>query len=252
MPCARSPGLRGKMLKGNTILLIGATQGTGLEAARILGEEGAQLKVFARNLLKARERLDGDVRIIGGDLRDPVRLPEAMEGADHIVFTAGVTKRPCDESLIVTTEYEGMKKTLAAASTAGFSGRIAFLSSIGVTRTNWASRLLNKVKGNAIEWRRAMEDLIRASGFDYSIVRAGYLMNSVSRKDITLTQSGYALELRHRIGRKEAARVLVEALKEPEAGRKTFDAVRARSSEPRADWRTKFSALSEDRSGETN
>ena len=238
------------MLEGKTILLIGATQGTGLEAAQILASEGAALRVFARNTAKARERLDGNATIIGGDLRDPDRLPEAFRGAEHVIFTAGVTKRPCDEKLIVSTEFEGMKKTLAAASAAGFSGRIAFLSSIGVTRPNWASRLLNKVKGNALKWRREMEDLIRSSGFDYSIVRAGYLMNSVSGKEIALTQREYALELRHRIGRREAARVLVEALKEPAAARKTFDAVRSRSSEGHGDWRQKFTALAADTAGE--
>lgn len=239
------------MLSEKTVLIIGATQGTGLEAARILQKEGAEIRVFARNIPKAREVLDDTVTMIGGDLRDPKRLPEAFEGADHLIFTAGVTKRPCSEELIVSTEYEGMKKTLNAAREAGFDGRIVFLSSIGVSNPNWASRLLNKVKGNALEWRLAMEDLIRESGFDYTIVRAGYLMNSVSRKPISLSQTELALELRYRIGRKEAAEVLVESIRHPEAGRKTFDAVRRRQSDgAKNGWRTKFAGLEEDKEGD--
>lgn len=240
------------MLAENTVLIIGATQGTGLEAARILQKEGAGLRIFARNILKAREIFDDSVTMIAGDLRDPVKMPEAFEGADHLIFTAGVTKRPCSEELIVETEYEGMKKTLASAREAGFKGRIAFLSSIGVTNPNWASRLLNKVKGNALKWRLAMEDLIRESGFDYTIVRAGYLMNSVSRRPLELSQTELALELRYRIGRKEAAEVLVESLRHSEASRKTFDAVRGRHSNgAERDWTAKFAVLEAGRVGET-
>lgn len=235
------------MLNKSNFLIIGATQGTGLEAARLLQQEGAGLRIFARNVPKARELYDDSVVIIGGDLRDPERLPEAFEGADHLIFTAGVTKRPCSEELIVSTEFEGMKRTLEAAGRAGFGGRIAFLSSIGVTRRNWASRLLNKVKGNALKWRFEMEELIRGSGFDYSIVRAGYLMNSDSRKSIELSQNEYALELRYRIGRKEAAQVMVESFRHAEAGGKTYDAVRGRGSEADdPDWRRAFSLLSPD------
>lgn len=235
------------MLNEKTVLIIGATQGTGLEAAKMLSKEGAAIRIFARNIPKAREVLDDTVTIIGGDLRDPKRLPEAFEGADHLIFTAGVTKRPCSEELIRSTEFEGMKRTLEAARKAGFGGRIAFLSSIGVTNPNWASRLLNKVKGNALKWRLAMEDLIRESGFDYAIVRAGYLMNSVSRKQISLSQTEFALELRYRIGRKEAAEVLVESIRNPEAGRMTFDAVRKRhSNASEGTWHTKFAGLKKD------
>lgn len=236
------------MLNSSRILIIGATSGTGLEAARLLQHEGASINVFARNVAKARELFDESVMIIGGDLNEPNRLPEAFEGVDHLVFTAGVTKRPCPESLIIATEYEGMKKTLEAAERSGFGGRIVFLSSIGVTKPNWASRLLNKVKGNALKWRLAMEELIRGSGFDYSIARAGYLMNSVSRRSIALTQTNYALELRHRIGRKEAARVLVEALKNDAASRKTFDAVRG-AKRADQDWESDFKRLEHDGGG---
>ncbi|HUF04688.1 MAG TPA: NAD(P)H-binding protein [Aridibacter sp.] len=236
------------MFAEKTVLIIGATQGTGLEAAKLLQKEGVGIRVFVRNVPKAREVFDDTVAIIGGDLREPGHLTEAFDGAHHLIFTAGVTKRPCSEELIVSTEYEGMEKTLAAAREAGFKGRIVFLSSIGVTNPNWASRLLNKVKGNTLEWRLAMEDLIRESGFDYSIVRAGYLMNSSSRKPIFLSQSEFALELRYRIGRNEAAEVIVEALRHPEAGRKTFDAVRGRHSNgAESDWAAKFAALKEDK-----
>lgn len=228
------------------ILIIGATQGTGLEAAKILISDGADVRIFARNVPKARELFGDRVEIVGGDLRKPERMPEAVDSVDAILFTAGVTKRPCAEELIISTEFEGMKKTLRAAGEGRFKGRFLFLSSIGVTKANWASKLLNKVKGNALKWRRAMEDEIRGSGFEYTIVRAGYLMNSVSSRRIFLGQSEFPLELRYRIGRKEAARLFVEALKSGEAAGKTFDAVRARERGAN-DWPSDFAGLEADK-----
>ena len=232
-------------LAAKTVTVIGATQGTGYEAVRILLAEGANVKIFARDPEKARERLGGSVEVVSGDLRDPAGMPEALAGADHLIFTAGVTKRPCKEELIVSTEFEGMKKTLSAAKETGFGGRIVFLSSMGVTHSNWASRLLNKVKGNALVWRKAIEDLIRDSGFDYTIVRAGYLMNSSSENDIELSQKEHPLEFRYRIGRKETARVMVESLRQQAASKKTFDAFRSRTNSG-SDWLQKFERLSAD------
>lgn len=227
------------------VLIIGATQGTGFEAARMLIGEGADVRIFARNLPKARELFGDSVEIVGGDLRNPERMPEAADSVDAILFTAGVTKRPCAEDLIISTEYEGMRKTLGAAKASGFKGRFLFLSSIGVTRANWASRLLNKVKGNALKWRRSMEDEIRGSGFDYTIIRAGYLMNSVSARKIFLGQSEFPLELRYRIGRKEAAKLFLEALRSEEAAGKTFDAVRSKE-RGENDWPSDFAGLEPD------
>jgi len=235
-----------QMLTDKNVLLIGGTQGTGLETARILEAQGASLRVFARNPAKARELFDESVTLIVGDLRSPERMPEAVDGVDIIIFTAGVTKRPSSEELIVSTEFEGMKSTLAAAAGTGFRGRFLFLSSIGVTRQNWASRLLNNVKGKALKWRKAMEDEIRKSDFDYTIVRAGYLMNSDSTKKIVLDQPDYPLELRYRIGRKETARVFVEAMKSQAASKKTFAAFRSRESGEN-EWEADFESLGTDK-----
>ncbi len=234
-----------RYMKDKTILLIGATQGTGLEAARKLASDGTRIRVLARNIAKARENYDETVPLVKGDLQDKGQPAEAFEDIDHIIFTAGVTKRPCSEDLIVSTEFEGMKRVLAAAKAAGFCGRFAFLSSIGVENPNWASALLNKIKGNALKWRLAMEDLIRESGIDYTIVRAGYLMNSVSNKRIQLGQNDLALQLRYRIGRKEAARVLVESLRHEEAGGKTFYAVRSNEAGVTV-WSEAFNSLRSD------
>jgi uncharacterized protein YbjT (DUF2867 family) len=217
------------MSKGEKVLVVGATQGTGFELVRMLLDNNYNVRIFARNEEKARKKFNDRVEIIVGDLQNGENLPVAVKGIDHIIFTAGVTKRPCGEKLIIETEFEGMKKTLRAAKEADFKGRFLFLSSIGVKTSNWASHLLNFIKGNALKWRLAMEDEIRQSGFDYVILRAGYLMNSEGgKKRIELSQNEYPLYLKYRIARKDVARIFVEALKTDEANNKTFDAVWAK------------------------
>jgi hypothetical protein len=138
-----------------------------------------------------------------------------------------VTKRPCGEDLIIKTEFEGIKKTLAAARENNFTGRFLFLSSIGVKTPNWASKMINLIKGNALKWRLAMENEIRQkSGFDHVILRAGYLMNGEGgKKPIELSQNEYPLFLRYRIGHPDVAGIFVEALKTDKANNKTFHAV---------------------------
>ena len=208
------------------ILVIGATQGTGSEAVQFLLNDNYDVRVFARNEMKARDKFGETVEIVVGDLQTGDNLSEAFENIDHVIFTAGVTKRPCGEDLMIKTEFDGMKKTLQAAKDNNFAGKFLFISSIGVTKSNLASKMLNLIKGNALKWRLAMEDEIRRSGFDYVIMRAGYLMNGEEgKKPVELSQNEYPLYLKYRIARKDAARVFVEALKTDKADNKTFDAV---------------------------
>jgi uncharacterized protein YbjT (DUF2867 family) len=208
------------------VLVIGATQGTGEIIVRLLLEDKNEVRIFARNEAKAREKFGVKVEIVAGDLQNPTAMPEAVKNVDHIIFTAGVTKRPCGEDLIINTEFEGIKKTIEATKDTGFDGKFLFLSSIGVTNGNWASWLLNKVKGNALKWRLAMEDEIRRSGFDYTIIRAGFLMNGeAGSKPIELSQNEYPLYFRYRIARADVAKIFIEALKDENANRKTFDGV---------------------------
>jgi len=216
------------MAESSPILIIGGTQGTGYEAAKLLLNEGSRVRLFARNSEKARDLFGESVEIVVGDLRKAGSMREAVLGVEGIIFTAGVTKRPCGEDLIIQTEFEGLRKTIASAKESGFEGKILFLSSIGVTEENWASRLLNAIKGNALKWRRAMEDEIRQSGFKYVIVRAGFLVNGANPDgNVELSQYEYPLQLKYRIGRKEVAEIFLEALKIDAADGKTFDAVRS-------------------------
>ena len=62
------------------------------------------------------------------------------------------------------SQFEGIKKNLAAAKENNFDGKFLFLSSIGVKKSNWASKLLNFVKGNALFEKTRANGVRKAAG----------------------------------------------------------------------------------------
>lgn len=228
------------------VLIIGATQGTGLLLSGLLLREGYRVRALARDVTKARARLDPVVEVIQGDITQPATLPEAFRDIDHAVFTAGVTKRPSGEGLVRATEYEGLRNVLEAAKAARFAGRFLYMTSIGVARRSWAAAVLNLVKGNTLKWRRLAEGKIRQSGLDYTIIRAGFLTKaSRGQKPIEVSQSDYPLSARYRISRADVAEVFVRALRDRRTSRTTFDVVWGKGEE-RIGWERLFAGLKAD------
>ncbi len=238
------------------VLVIGATQGTGNLIADLLVREKYQVRALVRNEAKAKDRLSSAVEIVLGNVTKPETLRSAINAVDHIIFTAGVTKRPAEflpaaltlsiERLVEATEYKGVKNTLAAASEAGFRGRFLYMTSIGITQPSFSATLLNLFKGNTLRWRKLAEAELRRSGVDYTIIRAGFLTNSPGgRRAIEVGQSDFPLAWRYRISRADVAEVFFQALRHPNTRRTTFEVVWAAGGQ-RKDWSDLFGRLKPD------
>lgn len=209
------------------VLVIGGTRGTGLLIARLLHQQGASVRVLARDPVRARSVLDPSIAILNGDLTRPQTLLPAIAGARHLVFTAGCRSGyPVRERCIKATEYDGVLNTLAAARQQGFTGRLLYMTASGLLTPSLMTRALNLWKGNTLLWRRRAEDAIRRSGLDYTVVRTGMLVNRpAGRHRIEITQTPLPLSVRHRIARADVAQVFVAALDHPQASRATFEVV---------------------------
>jgi len=228
------------------VLVIGGTRGTGWRIAGLLLKQGYRVRALARDEGHAKTLLSSAIDVVGGDITRPDTLPSAMRDIDHIVFTAGVTKRPAGEGLIIETVFEGVKNTLAAAREGGVEGRFLYMTAIGVTSRSPGAALLNLVKRNTLHWRRRAEDAIRASGLAYTIVRAGILTNAPGgRRAIDVSQNDYPLALKYRIGRADVAEAIVMALKYPNLRWTTFEVVWGRGVE-RESWDVLFGRLRPD------
>ena len=160
-----------------------------------------------------------------GDLTDPASIVRAFDGVDHLIFTAGVRSgRFSRRSVTRATEYEGVLHAIDAARTHGLRGRFVYMTAIGVRRRSLFAWGLDLWKGGTFHWRHLAEDAIRASGLDYCIVRAAFLLNRLGgRRAVAIRQVESPLTFHEGIARADVAEVLVEALQHPRASRVTFE-----------------------------
>ena len=97
----------------------------------------------------------------------------------------------------MATEFEGTRNVLAAARATGFGGRLLYMNASGVTSQSLSARFLNLWKGNTLRWRCRAEAAIRSSGLDYTIIRAGVLLNRPpGTRALLVTQRPLPLSLR--------------------------------------------------------
>jgi len=234
------------MQKTERALVVGGTRGTGLLIANLLLAGGYNVRVLARRPPQATGRLDSSVDVVPGDVTRPETISSAVKEISHLIFTAGVALGPAREKLIVATEYQGVLNTLTAARQAGFDGRFLYMTSIGVTTSSLSAAVLNLVKGNTLRWRKQVEDEIRTSGVNYTIIRAGFLLNSPGgKRAIEVSQQGHPLAPRYRVARADVAETFVQALNHPSTARTTFEVVWGKG--PRREpWDVLFSALKPD------
>lgn len=231
------------------VLVIGATQGTGQLITEQLLAAKTNLRVLARNVSKARERLGPQVDILPGDITKPDTLTAAFQGITDIVFTAGVTKRPASSALVQETESDGVRYTLAAARQHNLAGRFLYMTSIGVGQASPVAWLLNRLKGNTLHWRQEAEMAIRASGLAYTIVRCGVLTNqNAGQHEIDLTQGNQPLTVSTKISRGDVATVCITALWEPHAQNTTFEIIETKRP-PTGDWQRRLRDLEPDSRG---
>jgi nucleoside-diphosphate-sugar epimerase len=209
------------------VLVIGGTRGTGRLIAELLLRQGRAVRVLARDPASAARRLDGSIEIVPGDITKPSTLPRAVDAARAIILTAGCRSgHPARERRIRETEFEGVRNVIAAARSTSFGGRLLYMTSSGVTTRSLATVLLNLYKGNTLLWRLAAEVEVRRSGLDYTIIRAGFLLNAPGgRHSLLVTQNPLPLSLRYRIARQDVAEAFVAALAHPTTSRTTFEIV---------------------------
>ena len=222
----------------NLVLVIGGTRSTGLHAAHALQRGGSRVRVLARSPAAALERVGPHAEIVQGDVTRKETLVPAFAGASHLIFTAGVRSgRFAREPVVRATEYEGVLNTIEAARAHDFRGRFVYMTSIGVTRRSLFVIGLNIWKGNTILWRRRAEDAIRSSGFDYTIIRAAFLLNRPpNQRAICVRQVESALTVRECIARADLAEVLVAAVYHPDASRATFEVKWGRGPRQQSSW----------------
>jgi uncharacterized protein YbjT (DUF2867 family) len=220
--------------------IVGATSGTGLKIARQLLQTGSSLRVLARFPDKARRLLGSQADIHQGDVTDTRSLREALRADDKAIFftvaaTGGMDGRGlfASETMIRNVTYQGLLNVVDSARAIGFQGRIILPSVFGADRSSIMIHLLNRVKRGLRRNLSERELYLRASGLDYTIVRAPILTNGpAGHANLCITGATHPLTAGPKLSRGDLARVLVLVSHQPAAARKTIDLFSARGVPP--------------------
>ncbi len=251
-----------KRISMKKVLVTGATGRTGALVLKKLRQQAEEFEAFgfARSEAKAKELLGSSEGFFFGDIKDKSSLQQAMQGYQAlIILTSAIPKlkgtpKPGEPpefefesgGMPEEVDYYGQKNQIDAALQAGIE-HIVLVGSMGGTDEQ---NPLNKAgDGNILIWKRKAEQYLADSSIDYTIIRAGGLLDQAGGlrellvgKDDTLSKNppnGIA----PCIPRADVAEVVVQTLREPKARNKAFDIISKPEDDPSAVVTKDFAAL---------
>ncbi len=225
------------------VLVAGATGRTGREVLEQLRRDPRYaIRPMARDVAAARQNVGADYAWVAGDVTKPATLGPALAGVSLVLVTIGGTERSGPNSPEFV-DYGGVQNLADAARDAGVR-QLVLESSMGVgSGGGLLGMMLNLLSGDALKWKAKGEAHLRASGVPYTIVRPGGLTDDPGGQTGIVFQQGD--EGSGRIPRADVAAVMIAALDNPDALRKTFEVI-SDAEAKRDAWRSGFSALRRD------
>jgi uncharacterized protein YbjT (DUF2867 family) len=244
------------------VLFTGATGKTGsivLQKLRSLPDE-FQAIGLARSLSKVREMFGSTEGFVIGDIKDRSILESAMEGCDALVIlTSAIPKMVAPpiageppqfefqaDGMPEQVDYKGQKNQIDAARSTQVK-HIVLVGSMGGTNPNHP---LNSIgNGNILIWKRKAEQYLIDSGIDYTIIRAGGLLDKaggvrellVGKDDELLNNPPNGIPTS--IPRADVAAVVVSAIAQANARNKAFDLISKPEDAPDAVVTKDFASL---------
>lgn len=167
------------------LTVIGASRGIGRKVVDYALSRGHNVRALARSADKMGIEAEGFEPVVG-DATDPAALARAVEGADAVILTLGVPRdmralkkttlfSDATRALIPVMEAAGVKRLLAVT---GFGAGDSAAKLSTVERIPFKLFL-----GRAYADKAVQEEMIRASGLDWTIARPGILNdNAMSGK----------------------------------------------------------------------
>lgn len=158
------------------IAVFGATGGTGQQVVQQALAAGHSVTALVRDPSRLAAQ-DERLTVVEGDVLDRAKVDETVSGADVVIVSLGNTSNNPD--YIVS---RGTEVIVDAMTAAGIPMRLIVVSSLGVGESRdqvpFAFKMLmNTVLKKAMDDKERQEALVKASGFDWIIVRPGGLTN---------------------------------------------------------------------------
>jgi uncharacterized protein YbjT (DUF2867 family) len=162
-----------------TVLVIGASRGIGLEAVKAALAAGHRVRAFARGA--AGTALDApELEKFASDALDAAAVSAALAGVDVVIQSLGAPKSP-QAILAGTTLFSRATRILVDAMRTLGPRRLVTVTGLGAGDSRGHGGLLYDAIAFPLLLKRIYDDkdvqeqIIRASGLDWTIVRPGLL-----------------------------------------------------------------------------
>ena len=243
------------------ILVTGATGQTGsIVYQKLQKEQNFEVRGFARSPEKVQELFGSTEGFYFGDIKDRESLNPALTDCQGLVILTSASpkiaappkpeERPQFEyesdGMPELVDYQGQKNQIDAAIALGVK-HIVLVGSMGGTNENHP---LNQMgNGKILVWKRKAEEYLVNSGVNYTIIRAGGLLNQpggvrkliVGDNDELLNNPPDGIPTS--IPRADVAEVVVQALQQPSAINKAFDLMSYPEADSQGSITQNFAAL---------
>jgi uncharacterized protein YbjT (DUF2867 family) len=182
--------------------VLGATGATGVPLVEQAIAAGHQVTALARSA-ETLTLTNPNLHVVQGDATDRAAVSQAMKGADAVISVLGA-RGP--------VMAEATRAVVAAAEQAG-PDRILMLSSFAVARDRLkpVSKLVTRMAmGSQVKDKTAGEEVLRASGLDWTIVYATKLTNGPKTEPRVVPETE-KVGVSQRISRADVASFLLQA-----------------------------------------
>lgn len=157
------------------ITIIGATGHLGHRVTAKLVEKGVEITAIVRDPEAAKSALPADVRLVQGDVSDPISLNSALQGTETLYIT--LNTESLDTTAPFHTEREGVINVVAAAKEAGVQ-HIMQIAGVDTAYPEFSAEGM-AYGTNAI--RQGGIDAIKASGIPYTFFYCSFFLDSLPK-----------------------------------------------------------------------
>lgn len=168
------------------VLVIGASQGIGLETVKLALAQGHRVRAFARSAATMAAEGEGLERF-AGDARDATAVARALEGMEVVIQSLGAGEKGRPTVLLTGTDlFSAATRILIDAMKAGGVRRLLAVTGLGAGDSRGRGGLLYDAIAFPLFLKRIYDDkdvqeqMIRASGLDWTIVRPGLLTGGLA------------------------------------------------------------------------
>ena len=193
------------------LVILGATGATGSLVLQQALDAGHHVTALVRSPQKLTTK-HANLRVITGNATNSTDVAQALEGAHAVISTLGDNKgalmADATHAILAGADQHNVK-------------RVVMLSSFAVQRERLggiAKAMTGLMMGAMIKDKAAGEDLLRASGLDWTIVYATLLGNGPTT-GATVVPDGAKLGMSQKIARADVAAFLLDTATSPRHSR---------------------------------